>query len=493
MTSTEMGWRGHPPSVALSDNTPELTEKEKYEKMWAIEDYRAVSPGEQLAQLFLSQAKPLPDSTVIDFGCGTGRGGLMIALFGKAIVTMLDFAENALDEDVKNATITQPHRISFLQHDLNEPAPVIASYGYCTDVMEHIPPEEVDVVLQNILNAASHVFFNISTVPDVMGERIGEPLHLTVESYEWWAKKLQKHGAVVHWSHDMDGKACCFYVSSWAHATAKDNDIEYDGEINNELDKILENIKTNIQGPWQLLVPHEVQNTEIMLIAGGPSLNDYADEIIKLRNQGMPMVTTNGTYNWAIANGLKPSMQMIIDSRAFNKRFLQPILPECKYFLASQCDPVLFEDMPPEQTWIWHPLNPQGEDRLAAKILDEYYDFWLSSPGGSTVTLRGLCLLRQLGFHKIHVYGFDSCYRADEHHAYSQPENDYNNPKTLPVSVGGKVFMCDPWMFCQAEEFMKMVSIFGDEIDLDIKGDGLIAHIIKTGAELERLDEEEEK
>ncbi len=489
MSQPELGWMGHAPSVSVS--TSKTTEQEKYEKMWAINDYRAVSPGEKLAQLFLSQAKPLPDSTCIDFGCGTGRGALMIALFGKMIVTMLDFAENALDEDVKNATITQPHRISFIQHDLNKPAPVIASYGYCCDVMEHLPPKEVNVVLQNILNAASHVFFNISTVPDVMGERIGEPLHLTVESYEWWTKKLQECGAAIHWSKDL-GNACCFYVSSWARTTATENEIEYDGKINNEEQKILDNIKTNIQGPWQVMTPHEIQNTAIMLLAGGPSLVDFTDEIIEQRNQGMPMVTTNGTYNWALEHGLKPSMQMIIDSRPFNKRFLEPVIPECKYFLAAQCDPSLFEGMPPEQTWIFHPLNPQGANQDAAEILNDFYEIWFSTPGGSTVTLRGLCLLRQLGFHKIHLYGFDSCYRDDVHHAYSQPENDYDNPRTLPVSVGGKVFMCDPWMFCQAEEFMKMVGTFGDEIDLDIKGDGLIAHIIKTGAELQRLDDEEE-
>lgn len=488
MSTARTGAKTHPPSVSI--NPIKSSEQTKYEKMWDIDDYRNVSPGEQLAQLFLSQAKLLPDSHVIDFGCGTGRGALMIALFGKAVVTMLDFAENALDEDVKNATITQPHRISFIQHDLNQPSPVLASYGYCTDVMEHLPPEEVDVVLKNILNAASHVFFNISTVPDHMGERIGEPLHLTVESYEWWTKKLQESGAAIHWSKDL-GNACCFYVSSWARTTAKDNEIEYDGKVNNAMEEINRNIEANIRGPWIPLQPHDVNNQEVMLIAGGPSLNDFTDEIIQKRAAGMPMVTTNGTYNWAIANGMNPSMQMIIDSREFNKRFVRPLVDGCKYFIASQCHPSVFEGLPEDRTYIWHPLNPESENKTAAKILDDFYEIWFSTPGGSTVTLRGLCLLRQLGFHKIHVYGFDSCYREEEHHAYEQPENDYESPRTLPVSVGGRVFMCDPWMFCQAEEFMKQVGVFGDEIDLDIKGDGLIAHIIKTGAELQRLEEEE--
>jgi len=489
MSTAKAGTQTYPPEVIVR-----TIEQSKYEKMWDIDDYRAVSPGEQLAQLFLSQAKLLPNSTCIDFGCGTGRGGLMIALFGKAIVTLMDFAKNALDEDVRNATISQPHRISFVQHDLNKPSPVIASYGYCTDVMEHIPPEEVDVVIQNILNAASHVFFNISTVPDVMGERIGEPLHLSVEPYEWWAKKLREHGAVIHWSHDMSGQACCFYVSSWAKTTAESTDIEYEGKINTALQEVQSNVRENIKGPWIRMVPHEVQSTEIMLLCGGPSLNDFTDEIIQLRANGMPMVTTNGTYNWAIANGMRPSMQLLIDAQAFCKRFVSPVVDDCKYMIASQCHPSVFEGLPPDRTYIWHPLNPAAEDKETAAILDEYYgdEIWYSSPGGSTVTLRGLCLLRQLGFHKIHVYGFDSCYREDAHHAYSQPENDYARPKMLPVSVGGRVFHCDPWMFCQAEEFMKQVRMFGDEIDLDVKGDGLIAHIVKTGAELSALDTQEE-
>ena len=74
------------------------------------------------------------------------------------------------------------------------------------------------------------------------------------------------------------------------------------------------------------------------------------------------------------------------------------------------------------------------------------------------------------------------------HHAYEQPENDYKVSGAFPVSVGGRVFMVDPWMFCQATEWMEMVRMLGDEVDLNVKGDGLIAHIIKTGAALSDLE-----
>jgi hypothetical protein len=49
-------------------------------------------------------------------------------------------------------------------------------------------------------------------------------------------------------------------------------------------------------------------------------------------------------------------------------------------------------------------------------------------------------------------------------------------------------------MYVQAQEFMQMVRIFGDEgPDLNVKGDGLIAHIIETGAQRYDLEKEDEE
>jgi len=486
MTIAKAGVKSHPPTVVIEPIIVKTAEQRKYERMWEEPAYRSVSPGEQAAATFLEQAHPMKDSTCIDFGCGTGRGGLMVSLLGNMIVTLIDFAGNALDEEVRNATVAQRHRISWMQADLTQPIPMTAAYGYCTDVMEHIPPAEVDLVLSNILQSAAHVFFQIAGDLDNCGALCDEDLHLTVESYEWWTKKLRDHNAVIHWSRKSDeGEAYQFYCTAWGNQET----IEYDGAVNTELEQVKENIRENAKTDWQLVHPHPLQNTEVMMICGGPSLNDYTDEIIKLRAQGMPMITTNGTYNWALLNGMKPSMQLVIDAREFNKRFVTPVIDDCRYMLASQCHPSVFEGMPMDRTFAWHVGSNTGD---ISDILDELYELWFPCPGGSTVTLRGLCLLRMLGFHKIHMYGFDSCHRGDEHHAYSQPENDYEASRTIPVSVGGKVFWCDPWMFCQAKEWMEMVGLFGDEIDLNVKGDGLIAHIIKTGAELSALEENEE-
>ena len=336
----------------------------------------------------------------------------------------------------------------------------------------------------NILQAAHHVFFQIDCGDDNCGRLIDEPLHLTVKPPQWWINKLTELGAVIHWSVVADNKkAVQIYCTAWA----KQKDVEYEGKVNTTPDVVLGHIRENAKTDWQLLHPCPLQDTEVMMLCGGPSLNDFTDEIIKLRSEGMPMITTNGTYNWAIRNGMTPSMQLIIDAREFNKRFVRPVVDDCKYAIASQCHPSVFEGLPQDRTYIWH---VSGGEEPVRELLDELYEIWFPCPGGSTVTLRGLCLLRMLGFHKIHMYGFDSCHIDGEHHAYDQPENNYGTDKTIPVSVGGRVFRCDPWMYHQAKEWMEMVGMFGDEIDLNVKGDGLIAHIIKTGARLSALDED---
>lgn len=481
---TQVGFEGKKPGVTLGKIDPSkprkprgaaaMTEKQKYEKMWTVADYRKVAPGELAANTFLTVAKPESEAEITDFGAGTGRGGLMLWALGKLNVTMLDFASNCLDEDLVTATEKFPNQIRFREHDLTQPVGKTTRYGYCTDVMEHIPPEDIDTVLRNILDAAQSVFFRISTEPDVMGERyLKTPLHLSVHNYAWWAKKFIEHGCTILHSEDLGG-AVDFYVTGW---TSK---LPTNIPINTSEDQILSNITENAKWPCNHIRAHQIQeNEEIQILCGGPSLNDFEDEIVDNWKGGMKTITVNGAYNWAQERGISNVNQCMIDARPFNKRFCEPPRSDCYYFIASQCDPSVFEMLPHDRTFFWHATG----SAKAVDVVDEHYPEYIIPGGGSTVTLRTICLMRILGFRKMHIYGFDSCCVDGEHHAYSQPENDYK-VRNIPLTVGGRTFDCQPWMVYQAEDFVDMVKTIGDEFELDVKGDGLIAHILKTGAEM---------
>lgn len=180
-------------------NTPPIPEEEKYQRMWEIEQYRHVAPGEQCVDKFLSLADPQAHQLVADLGCGTGRGGQAISKHCR--VMLVDFVDNSRDEGID---------LPFIKADLSQPIPLRADFGYCTDVMEHIPPEQVDDVLRNVLRVAPFTFFQISLVDDVMGCLIGQKLHLSVHPASWWEKQLNRFGEVVY--AEDNGDSAIFYV-----------------------------------------------------------------------------------------------------------------------------------------------------------------------------------------------------------------------------------------------------------------------------------------
>ncbi len=483
----EAGYVGHAPDVLIQPIPPktENPEAKRYRQMWKADSYRAISPGEQLAMHFLQQAKPPANAECIDFGCGTGRGALMLALMGGMRVTMLDFADNCLDPEVREALVTQKERLSFHVADLTIGSPCTAAYGYCCDVMEHIPTDDVPKVLENILAAAQHVFFSIASGPDncgpdVLGE--GEHLHLTQQPMAWWLSILSKLGAIVHWSSEQsDG--CLIYCTGWRDA----DDVIKGGHINTSLEEVDAQVLANVRAGWQMATPYDRQDREVIILAGGPSLPSQIDEIRKLRDvEGAALITTNGAYNWALEQGLKPSMQIVVDAREFNSRFTRPVIDNCLYLMASQVHPSTLEGLPHDRTFLWH----SGVSDAAEAVIRERTGYFFPVPGGSTVVLRAIPLLRMMGFWRMHIFGLDSCVRRtdESHHAYSQPEND--NEHLFPVGCGGVQFWCAPWMVSQASEFRGLVRSLGDEVEMAVYGDGLIAHIIKTGASFSPLIEE---
>lgn len=470
--------------MEVTELAPRPSEKEIYTRMWGIDDYRAVAPGEHCVHEFLRQARPPMGASVMDLGCGTGRASLLMALppptGANLKVTMVDFAANCLDADIREMLVPQAHAMSFVEADLTEELPTKATYGFCTDVLEHIPPQGVNRVLNNCLMACQHVFFQISTVDDVMGGRIGHPLHLTVRPYAWWLQKFKDRQCMVHWSKEVPG-ACLFYVSAWADGSF----IQDAGQLNVATDQIKKNVLANIEAGWQQVTPHDTNSIEVMILGGGPSLDAAEAEIREKRAAGVKLIALNGAYNWCLSKGMVPSAVVVVDARLHNARFTHPVVDDCKYLICSQCDPSVLEGLPKERTFLWH----TGAE-LHREALDLFYDKkWWWVPGGSTVLLRAIPLLRMLGYKHMHLFGCDSCVLEEKHHAYAQVENDGEVLLPTKVSLNGvpdeRVFMTTVWQASQAHEFVGVVQLLGDELELHAHGDGLLAYILKKASELD--------
>jgi len=155
-------------------------ERSKYERAWAVPGYETTSPGERFVDAFLEESGAMPPESIIDLGCGAGRVSADLASRGFR-VTRLDLTRKALRVKDDLPLIEQP---------LWEPIRGVWDFGYCCDVMEHIPIEYTMAVLHRISEACRACWFSIAFAEDNFGATIGETLHLTVMPYQWWLAKL---------------------------------------------------------------------------------------------------------------------------------------------------------------------------------------------------------------------------------------------------------------------------------------------------------------
>jgi hypothetical protein len=250
--------------------------------------------------------------------------------------------------------------------------------------------------------------------------------------------------------------------------------------LNTSLDRLLENVRVNCRRQLPQVWPRTPNRETIAVVGGGWSLDETFDELRELAWSGAKLVALNGAARWLVERNLRPSAVVILDAGPHNSRFVFPI-QDCKYFLAGQCDPATFEAAAGLETYLWHAISQEDEKT----VLNDYYaGNWHGVGWTCCVAFRAVGLFRMLGFQKFHLFGVDSCYRDDgAHHAYEQEENAHE--QTAQLSVAGRVFRVSAWQVGQAVQFLDMtreVATRNISLQLAVHGDGLISHLVKTGA-----------
>jgi SAM-dependent methyltransferase len=165
------------------------TERATYETVWSsVEGYAQHSPGEQYLPLFL-QVVGDKRGTVLDAGTGSGKGALALQRAGFSVLAC----------DMTSAGLPLDANIRFFErclwHSLWQ---FNVDWVYCTDVLEHIPPQFTMLAIDHMLRVAKEgLFLTVSLVPDNFGVWAGKSLHQTVQSFTWWRDNLKELGTVT--------------------------------------------------------------------------------------------------------------------------------------------------------------------------------------------------------------------------------------------------------------------------------------------------------
>lgn len=179
-------------------------EADTYAELWSsVSAYKRNSPGEQYARVFHSLVNE-PGATVLDAGCGEGRGMVALDKLGYKVAG-IDLTDAGLSAEAKAFPFLVESVWSDLSkaRDLFHATPTHAygakvDYVYCCDVLEHLPTQFTMLAVDQMLRIASKgVFLSVFFVPDGYGPWVGRPLHLTVQPFTWWRDALNEICDVV--------------------------------------------------------------------------------------------------------------------------------------------------------------------------------------------------------------------------------------------------------------------------------------------------------
>jgi hypothetical protein len=256
------------------------------------------------------------------------------------------------------------------------------------------------------------------------------------------------------------------------------------GGVVNEIDHLYDYISSSIRRGHPQVKMQASQPHKIALVCGGPSLEATLPELRDLIAEGAKVATVNGAYAWCIDHNIIPSIQVVMDARAFNSRFVDPPLPRCHYAIASQAHPETWDAVKDRSNvWIWHCGFSEGDPTF--ELVNHYYrGNWHLIAGGITVGTRAISVLRTLGYLRFDIFGMDSCVIGDQHHGYTQPENDGDRVYGLKVSPIDRPdlvhrFRVTGWHVQQADDMLQFIRHNGDKFVLSFHGGGLLAHLME--------------
>ncbi len=196
-------------------------ERSKYEKVWADPEYLNCSPSDYYLETFLDIAQPKKGETLIELGCGSASAAMKLVNDHNLRIQLLDITPYdkmpLVDEAKKYVEASNGERYwqrslwdAWYDGNVKRDLPCF-EYGYCCDVMEHIPLEYVMLTLDRMKTACNYLFFCICNVQDYFGPKVvGEPLHLSVLPFQWWLSKMKEIGEVLD-ARDLSNDSL-FYV-----------------------------------------------------------------------------------------------------------------------------------------------------------------------------------------------------------------------------------------------------------------------------------------
>ena len=223
----------------------------------------------------------------------------------------------------------------------------------------------------------------------------------------------------------------------------------------------------------------------LLICGGAPSLADELKTIRKLSKKAK-ILSCNKTHDYLLARKIKSDYSCLLDPKEWVADYVQKPHKKCKYLVAGQCHPTVFDNLRSSNVILWHAGVDYYGEEFPTKILSLEYPQrnWQTIAGGTTVGLRSVLVGYLLGYRDFRLFGFDSSLRKDKAHAYSKPKpfDAREGEIMLQSKLGTETFKTNSHMARQCIDFEHMIEkIAGfikakkfDPINIKVYGTGLL-------------------
>lgn len=234
-------------------------------------------------------------------------------------------------------------------------------------------------------------------------------------------------------------------------------------------ERMLANMRSSIARGLPLATRCKPHGLTMSVAAGGPSLVDTYRELTGF------ICAVNGSLRWLLEREDRPEGSYACGIIDAGEHIADLIVadPDVRYYVASVCDPRVFEKLQGCDVKLWHitPESTEDPEGVTAILNGAYPEGWSAIGGGCTMGLRWLTLGYSLGFRKFELHGLDSSFRGESSHAYPDRADhkdwlEFNGHWTRPN------FLAQVYDFFGSMKRLRDVD--HEPIDVKVFGEGLL-------------------
>lgn len=232
-------------------------------------------------------------------------------------------------------------------------------------------------------------------------------------------------------------------------------------------ERMLDNMRSALARGLPEVTVCKPHGLTMSIAGGGPSLADTYTELTGW------VCAINGSLRWVLQHDPKPDASYACGIMDAGSHIADMIVadPRVRYYVASICDPAVFDTLAGCDVRLWHvtPNSTEAPEAMAA-LLDAHRSDWMAVGGGCTMGLRWINLGYILGFRTFNLHGLDSSFRGGSTHAYPDRADTKDR-----ITFNGR--QTRPNFLAQVYDFHGVLNTMARRdatVRLNVFGDGLL-------------------